>query len=748
MELRHFPDLIAAAATSSAVPPLMRTPMAPLPWHARPRNAPDAADEPYTESTLARAASRRRMVLLALSLAPAFYATSVMSGVLPTGINDDLHTAILALFALLSSWVAAGFWTAMAGLLVLLRGGDRFLISRAAVSTSPLTARTAIVMPIFNEDVRRVFAGVRATYESLVRTGEIGAFDFFVLSDSTDPDICVAELDAWHALRDELDAEQRIFYRRRTRRVKRKSGNIDDFCRRWGARYRYMVVLDADSVMSGECLVTLARLMDAHPGAGIIQTAPQAVGRNTLHARAQQFASRVYGPLFTAGLHYWQLGESHYWGHNAIIRLEPFIRHCMLAPLPGRGALSGEILSHDFVEAALMRRAGYGVWIAYDLAGSYEQTPPNLLEEIKRDRRWCQGNLMNARLIFGYGFHPVHRTVFFTGALAYLSAPLWLGFLVLSTWMLVHHVAVDPQYFVMPHQLFPLWPSWHPEHALALAASVAVLLFLPKLLAAILAGLRDSASYGGASALTISVIAEMLLSALLAPVRMMFHAHFVLAAFAGWSVQWNSPARSDERTGWGEAVRRHGLQTLAGCCWVALVASEAPDFLPWLAPVAIGLILAIPLSVLTSRADLGAAARRIGLFVTPAEVRAPRELVAAEMYAGEGRPLARFVDAVRDPSMFDVVRACARRRSVLGAATRAERVARALQDGPAALDPSERLALLGDVDALDALYSGVRAQRVHPDWTAQSGRDRATIHRMQPGHYRPTRTLATLARPS
>jgi membrane glycosyltransferase len=687
-------------------------------------------------------------VLLTLSLAPALYATTVMSDVLPTSVDGGLQVALLALFALLSCWVAAGFWTAMAGLLVLLRGGDRFLISRTAASRSLLQARTAIVMPICNEDVRRVFAGLRATYESLARTGEIGAFDFFVLSDSNNPDTCVAELDAWNALRDELDAGERLFYRRRTRRVKRKSGNIDDFCRRWGARYRYMVVLDADSVMSGDCLVTLARLMDANPGAGIIQTSPSAVGRNTLHARAQQFASQVYGPLFTAGLHYWQLGESHYWGHNAIIRLEPFIRHCVLAPLPGRGALSGEILSHDFVEAALMRRAGYGVWIAYDLAGSYEQTPPNLLDEIKRDRRWCQGNLMNARLLFAHGLHPVHRTVFLTGALAYLSAPLWLGFLVLSTWMLVTHGTADPQYFVMPHQLFPLWPSWRPEHALALAVAVVTLLFLPKLLAALLAGLRGSTAYGGASALIVSVIAEMVLSALLAPVRMLFHARFVVAALAGWSVQWNSPARSDQGTSWTEATRRHGLQSLLGIGWVAVVGFGAPDFLPWMAPVAAGLVFAIPLSVLTSRADLGAAARRLGLFLTPAELRSPRELVAAETYAGEGRPLARFVDAIVDPSMFDVVRAAARRRPPLAAAARAARVERALLQGPEALEPAERLALLGDVDALDALYGGLRARRVHPAWTARSGRDRATVHQMPRGGFRQPRTLATLVRPS
>jgi 16S rRNA C967 or C1407 C5-methylase (RsmB/RsmF family) len=206
-----------------------------------------------------------------------------------------------------------------------------------------------------------------------------------------------------------------------------------------------MVVLDADSVMTGDCLSGLVRLMEANPNAGIIQSSPKASGMDTLYARCQQFATRVYGPLFTAGLHFWQLGESHYWGHNAIIRVQPFIEHCALAPLPGEGSFAGSILSHDFVEAALMRRAGWGVWIAYDLPGSYEELPPNLLDELKRDRRWCHGNLMNFRLFLVKGMHPVHRAVFLTGVMSYLSAPLWFMFLALSTALQVVHALTSPE---------------------------------------------------------------------------------------------------------------------------------------------------------------------------------------------------------------------------------------------------------------------------------------------------------------
>ena len=179
------------------------------------------------------------------------------------------------------------------------------------------------------------------------------------------------------------------------------------------------------------------------------------------------------------------------------------MKHCVLAPLPGRGSLAGEILSHDFVEAALMRRAGYGVWIAYDLDGSFEETPPNLIDEVKRDRRWCHGNLMNARLMFARGMHPVHRWVFLTGALAYLSAPLWLGFLALSTWLLLAHANVEPQYFSCRISCFRCWPSWRPEHAWALFAAIAAVLFVPKIMAALLAAARSASSYGGALRLAV-----------------------------------------------------------------------------------------------------------------------------------------------------------------------------------------------------------------------------------------------------
>ena len=221
-------------------------------------------------------------------------------------------------------------------------------------------------------------------------------------------------------------------------------------------------------------------------------------GRSRYAVRARATVrDSAYGPVFTAGLHYWQLGESHYWGHNAIIRVAPFMKHCALGRLRGRGALSGEILSHDFVEAALMRRAGWSVWIAYDLPGSFEEMPPNLLDELARDHRWCQGNLMNMRLFLMKGLHPAHRAVFMTGVMAYLSAPLWFLSLILATALVAVQTLSVPQYFVQPFQLFPLWPEWHPERAIMLFSATALLLFLPKILASLLVeanGLRGSSA--------------------------------------------------------------------------------------------------------------------------------------------------------------------------------------------------------------------------------------------------------------
>ena len=303
---------------------------------------------------------------------------------------------LLALFFLLSFAASFGCLHAVYGFLVL-RWGDRGRVTQLNDyrNMSIDGVGTAIVIPIYNEDVVRVYEGIRVMYESLRRTGKLDEFDFFMLSDSTDPGKWVQEETRWFEMARELGGLGRIHYRRRTLNREKKSGNIRDFCNAWGRHFRYMIVLDADSVMQGETMVDLVKLMEANPTVGLIQTVPGLINNQSLFGRVQQFSSRLFGPLFTAGLNYWVQDGGNYWGHNAIIRVDPFMHNCDLPTLPGTKPFGGHILSHDFVEAALLRKEDWEVWLAWDLEGSWEEGPQSLTDFAQRDRRWCQGNLQH-----------------------------------------------------------------------------------------------------------------------------------------------------------------------------------------------------------------------------------------------------------------------------------------------------------------------------------------------------------------
>jgi len=718
--LRDREERDAARST----PPLNRGTMAARPWRAQPLRGlldalvgRDAGPAQHGGQVPAWQASahRRRMALLTLIGTSAVAAAAALWSAWPAAEVGALHAVVLGLFTLLFGWIAAGFWTAVMGFIVLLRGGDPLAPSRGIDRRAPISpqARTAVVMPICNEHIATVFAGLRATMESLNGTGAGKLFDFHVLSDTRDPDLRVQELAAWHALRTQLGATN-LFHRWRARRSKKKAGNVADWCRRFGRDYRYMVVLDADSVMSGDCLLALVRMMEADPAAGIIQTAPRALGADTLHGRVQQFLQRVTGPLFTAGMQYWQLGESHYWGHNAIIRVAPFMQHCALAPLPhsviGRGALDGEILSHDFVEAALMRRAGWHVWVAHDLAGSYEQLPPSLASEMQRDRRWCNGNLQNARLIGEPGLHPVHRAMFVTGTLAYASAPLWLAFLLLSSVLALSTDAADGAGL-----LGTLTNSTGPAMT-ALFVATATMLVLPKTLALALVLLRgEQHRFGGTLRLLVGGALEFVVSVLLAPVRMMFHAQFVLAAVTGWKIKWRSPPREAEATPWSHSLRLHGLHALLTLAWLgtAGLALGTRDVL-WLLPVLLPLLLAVPLSVIGSLPSLGRRLRAVGLFAVPEETWTPALLRKAQRYTERGTSVAGFEHAVTEPRVAAPVSGAMGWRDTqhgLRGARRLALVERATSAGLAALSADERMRLLSEPEAMALLRLWLAARR-------------------------------------
>ena len=543
--------------------------------------------------------------------------------------NGRTHSGLVlwALFAVLTLIVVFGFCQAMFGFSLLTRGGDRRRITATlpADGQVPL-ASTAIVIPVFNEDVSRVFEGIRAIFSSVQATGQQAHFDIFICSDSNNPSNWIQEEVAWLELCKQLNAFGKIFYSKRRQALNRKSGNVSDFLRRWGKRYRYMVVLDADSIMTGDTLVKMVQIMEKNPKVGILQTSPQLVNAESLFGRIQQFGSRLYGAVFSAGLNYWQMTEGNYWGHNAIIRVQPFMEHCGLPELPGKEPFGGHILSHDYVEAALMRRAGYHVWLAYDLPGSYEEGPPTLIDAAKRDRRWCQGNMQHTWLLQAKGLHFINRLHLALGIMAYASSPLWLVFLFVST---LHVFELQSQPGPYYSTAASMWTPWGLNEAVFLFTLVMLFLFLPKI-AAVAWTLGDrerTKGFGGPVLMVFSAVAETLISALLAPVQMLFHSKFVLYTLFGQGVKWITQNRSAaDGTDWREAILTHWPHMLVGMVWGVLAWLLSPMFFWWITPVLIGLLFAVPLSIFLSTEQNGKTAREWGLFLVPEETRPPTEI--------------------------------------------------------------------------------------------------------------------------
>ena len=357
-----------------------------------------------------------------------------------------LEIAILGLFTVTFCWIVIAFWNAVIGFVLTAARRDPVSLDRlptAPAGAGPMASRTALIMPVHNEDPVRVMQGLAAMRHSLDRTGHADRFDIHLLSDTTDPAIARAEEAAWRDLC--RGGSAGLHYRRRATNAGRKAGNIANFCESWRAEYDFMVVLDADSIMTGATVVALARTMEANPSAGLIQTAPLPARQVTLFGRLVQFAGCLYGPLLAAGQSFWQTDAANYFGHNAIIRIGAFADECRLLVLSGRPPLGGPILSHDFVEAALMRRAGWGVFLMPWLGGSYEEVPGTIPEYATRDRRWSQGSVQHLRLLWDGGLHRINRLHFLLGAMGYISSGLWLLMLLASTaYVLLPVLSADP----------------------------------------------------------------------------------------------------------------------------------------------------------------------------------------------------------------------------------------------------------------------------------------------------------------
>ena len=506
-----------------------------------------------------------------------------------------------------------------------------------------------------------------------------------------------------------------------------KSGNVRDFLNAWGRRYRYFMVCDADSVMRGETIVDLVKLMEVHPGVGLIQTVPALVNAESLFGRIQQFANRLYAPLFIAGLNYWALDFGNYWGHNALIRTEPFMQFCDLPQLPGRRPFGGQILSHDFVEAALLSRENWGIWFAYDLEGSYEEAPQSIIENARRERRWCQGNLQHGMVLFAKGLRGVSRLHLILGICGYLAGPLWLLFLITFNWIYWYQKNTGLSDITLP-AFNPYLANWSgTAHALLVFVICMVVIMLPKALALVdlaFDGQRRRA-FGGLARTTLGVVGETIFSTLHAPLLMLWHTLFVITNLLGVSVGWGPQKRTADGAAWVSAVARHWWHTLVGLVWGVFMWHLDRTLFWWFTPVLAGMALSIPLSVFTSRRSLGARARKMDFFLTPEETAPPLELVSlrARMKVHEitedttpRHPHAGLAEAVLDPYVNAIHVSLLREKQLNP--VYAEQLARLgvgsgdvhalgeklLARGPDKLTAAERLLIMADAHALVWLH--------------------------------------------
>jgi len=605
-------DGVTLFAARAAMPP--RSPLArPIQSLARPHIGAAAPVMARSRALGWRVLTFVPAVLTTLALIAAVrdrLATDGLSGV---------EAGVIGLIAFTFFWIALSVSTATLGVITLFLGQRRPVLP-AMGPVQPLDV--ALLVPIYNETPADVFGNAAAMLAELAATPHVHRLSLYVLSDTTDDAIAEAEMRAFHGLRALLGPDAPVFYRRRADNVDRKVGNLADWVENWGGAHPAMLVLDADSLMSGQAIVALADALSGDPSAGLIQSFPTLFGAETLFGRVQQFSNRIYGTALAEGLAKWTDREGNYWGHNAILRSAAFAACAGLPRVRGRWGRDALILSHDFVEAGMLRRAGWAVRFLPGVQGSYEEVPPTLIDYVLRDRRWCQGNLQHLRLLASRGFHAVSRFHLVSGAMGYLMSPAWLALMVV--WFLVGNGAEDSviRYF---SDLNPqvTWPEVNPLHGLAILGFMYAMLLAPKLMSTgaihrVGIPLRD---LGGARQFILSVLAEIVLSIAYAPILMVQQSVAVARTAVGLAETWQPQRRRGGRYGWGTLVKFHGFETLLGAVMLGGMALGVVTL--WLAPIALSLAFAVPLSAL-SAVNLTRhrwAARQLG---TPESINAPR----------------------------------------------------------------------------------------------------------------------------
>ncbi len=570
----------------------------------------------------------RRAAFAALTLTTAAAALTTLAAVLGRDGLSIVDMAMLAAFTLTLPWTVIGFWNAAIGLTLALTRADPVPdvapLAGWEAGDGPLRGRTAIVVPVYDEDPDLVLDHLRATVDDLDAAGGLDRFEVFLLSDTQDPALIDAEAAAVAEFRRHCSFADRFHYRRRPRNEGYKTGNLWEFLERRGRDFDFMLVLDADSLMTGPAIRRLVRLMDANPRLGILQTLIAGLPTQIGFTRMFQFGMRHGMRAYTLGSAWWQGPAGPYWGHNAILRIDAFMAHCRLPTLPGRPPLGGLVLSHDQVEAAMMYRAGYEVRVLPDEFGSFELNPPCLPEFVRRSLRWCQGNMQYLHLVTKPGWPAMARLQLALAILMYVAGSAWLLFMTLgfvqgALGLEGGTIASNP-WGAAPSALGP----W-------LLAAMLTMVFAPKI-AGLVDALADPAkrrSYGGGGRLLGAGLVEFVHGMILAPIMAIAEALFLARLATGRGLTWKVQRRHDTGVGWAEAAIRFWPQTVVGLVILAAFALYAPHVLPWVVPVAVGPLLAIPFAWFGTRPAVGRALARWRFAAVPEEIDPPLAVARA-----------------------------------------------------------------------------------------------------------------------
>jgi membrane glycosyltransferase len=560
---------------------------------------------------------RRRLVILVVNIATYLALAAAMAQVLGAQGWSPVDGLIFACFLIATPWTVLGFWNAVLGLWLLhfRRDGLEAVAPFAAAGSEEIHVRTAVLMTLRNEDPSRAITRLEIVEDSLDATGFGNRFGYFVLSDTSDPDVAAAEERTIAAWRSAASDPGSIVYRRREHNTGYKAGNVRDFCETWGRDYDLMLPLDADSLMSGSTILRLVRIMQAHPRLGILQSLVVGAPSESAFARIFQFGMRHGMRAYTMGSAWWIGDCGPFWGHNALVRIQPFAQHCHLPVLPGKPPLGGHILSHDQVEATLMRRAGYEVRVLPEENGSWEENPPTVFEFSTRDLRWCQGNMQYWRLLAWPGLHAMSRFQLAWAILMFLGVPAMTLLIALAPLKALD--GEDPT-------LFPAGP------AIAVYVTFLLMYLSPKLagLADILLAPGGVTRYGGTSRFLAGAATEIVFSFLLGAVTTFRLTIFMIRLALGRSVIWNGQARDAYGIAWTTALRGLWAPTLFGLVICGLLAALAPEALLWSLPLTLGYLVAIPFAVLSASPLFGRWLERQGLCAIPEESEVPTEIAA------------------------------------------------------------------------------------------------------------------------